>query len=62
MTSVEVAALLKARGWSIRVLLLAAVGVLARVIYNIWSKNRDTCCNGLKASGVRRGYGDGGYF
>jgi hypothetical protein len=34
---VEVAALLKARGWSIRVLLLAAVGVVAGVIYNIWS-------------------------
>jgi hypothetical protein len=32
-SSVEVAALLKARGWSIRVLLLAAVGVLASVIY-----------------------------
>jgi len=36
-SSVEVAALLKARGWSFRVLLLAAVGVLAGVIYNIWS-------------------------
>lgn len=34
--SVEVAALLKARGWSFRVLLLAAVGVLAGVIYNAW--------------------------
>lgn len=36
-SSVEVAALLKARGWSIHVLLLAAVGVLLGVIYNIWS-------------------------
>jgi hypothetical protein len=36
-SSVEVAALLKARGWSIRILLLAAVGVLAAVLYNIWS-------------------------
>lgn len=36
-SSVEVAALLKAREWSIRVLLLAAVGVLASVLYNIWS-------------------------
>lgn len=36
-SSVEVAALLKAREWSIRVLLLTAVGVLASVIYNIWS-------------------------
>jgi hypothetical protein len=35
-SSVEVAALLKARGWSIRILLLAAVGVLAAVLYNIW--------------------------
>lgn len=34
--SVEVAALLKARGWSFRVLLLSAVGVLAGVIYNVW--------------------------
>ncbi|MEP7036377.1 MAG: hypothetical protein ABI934_12370, partial [Actinomycetota bacterium] len=37
LSSGKVAALLKARGWSIRVLLLAAVGVLAAVIYNIWS-------------------------
>lgn len=36
-SSVEVAALLKARRWSIRFLLLATVGVLAAVIYNIWS-------------------------
>ena len=36
-SSDKVAALLKARGWSIRVLLLAAVGVLAAVIYNIWT-------------------------
>jgi hypothetical protein len=35
-SSVEVATLLKARGWSIRILLLAAVGVLAAVLYNIW--------------------------
>jgi hypothetical protein len=35
-SSVEVAALLKVRGWSIRILLLAAVGVLAAVLYNIW--------------------------
>jgi hypothetical protein len=35
-SSVEVAALLKARGWSIRILLLAAAGVLAAVLYNIW--------------------------
>jgi hypothetical protein len=33
----KVAALLKAREWSIRGLLLAAVGVLAAVIYNIWT-------------------------
>jgi hypothetical protein len=36
-SSVEVAALLKARGWSIRILLLSAFGVLAAVLYNIWS-------------------------
>lgn len=36
-SSVEVAALLKARGWSFRVLLLAAAGVLASVIFNVWS-------------------------
>jgi hypothetical protein len=36
-SSVEVAALLRARGWSIRILLLAAVGVLAAVLYDIWS-------------------------
>jgi hypothetical protein len=35
-SSVEVATLLKAREWSIRILLLAAVGVLAAVLYNIW--------------------------
>ena len=35
-SSVEVATLLKARGWSIRILLLAAVCVLAAVLYNIW--------------------------
>jgi hypothetical protein len=35
-SSVEVATLLKARGWSIRILLFAAVGVLAAVLYNIW--------------------------
>jgi hypothetical protein len=36
-SSGKVAALLKAREWSIRVFLLAAVGVLAAVIYNIWT-------------------------
>jgi hypothetical protein len=35
-SSVEVATLLKAREWSIRILLLAAAGVLAAVLYNIW--------------------------
>ena len=35
-SSVEVATLLKAREWSIRILLLAAVSVLAAVLYNIW--------------------------
>lgn len=36
-SSAEVAGLLRARGWSLRLLLLAAVSVLAGVIYNIWS-------------------------
>ncbi len=36
-SSAEVVGLLKARGWSLRLLLLAAVSVLAAVIYNIWS-------------------------
>jgi hypothetical protein len=35
-STVEVETLLKARKWSIRILLLAAVGVLASVLYNIW--------------------------
>jgi hypothetical protein len=36
-SSAETAGLLRARGWSIRLLLLASVIVLAGVIYNIWS-------------------------
>ena len=36
-SSAETAGLLRARGWSVRLLLLASVIVLAGVIYNIWS-------------------------
>ena len=35
--SAETAGLLRAREWSIKLLLLASVIVLAGVIYNIWS-------------------------
>lgn len=35
-SSAETAGLLRARGWSVRLLLLASVIVLAGVIYNIW--------------------------
>lgn len=36
-SSVEVAGLLRARGWSLKLLLLAAMSVLAGLIYSIWS-------------------------
>ena len=52
-SSGKVAALLKARGWSIRVLSLAAVGVLAAVIYNALSTLSSMGTFGAGRSGMR---------